>query len=333
MDLIANYQPRKITPAQWAVVADFVRDVVAETYTDDDSLTNVRGAASLLARLAVWGHDVGGHPLDATHVLDHEIVEMFVAHELSDLSLRSRGRSRSILLRMARTSNPVWNGPAEGPQYGYRGPLAPYTDAELALCRDWAFGQPTAHRRHACSLVLALGLGAGLRAGEMGTLRVRDVFDDGDDGIIVRPSGYRDAGPRDVPLLAEWEDTLRAEIAGLEPDDRVFLPGRPTDSTSAVHNLLKQTTPVAGFRPDTRQMRTTWIVGHIYAEIPATALAEAAGLSSLRHFERWTNNVPGRTALEVRQWLRRRPDGTTAARPQNDDVVRQAGRPHLTVVE
>lgn len=333
MDLIANYQPRKITPAQWAVVADFVRDVVAETYTDDDSLTNVRGAASLLARLAVWVHDVGGHPLDATHVLDHEIVEMFVAHELSDLSLRSRGRSRSILLRMARTSNPEWDGPAEGPQYGYQVPLAPYTAAELALCRDWANGQPTAHRRHACTLVLALGLGGGLRAGEMGTLRVRDVFDDGDDGIILRPSGYRGAGPRDVPLLAEWEDTLRAEIAGLEPDDRVFLPGRPTDSTSAVHNLLKETTPVAGFRPDTRQMRTTWIVGHIYAEIPATALAEAAGLSSLRHFERWTNNVPGRTALEVRQWLRRRPDGTTAARPQNDDVVRQAGRPHLTVVE
>ena len=100
----------------------------------------------------------------------------------------------------------------------------------------------------------------------------------------------------------------------VRPPLRVFLPGRPTDSTSAVHNLLKETTPVAGFRPDTRQLRTTWIVGHIIAEVPATALAEAAGLSSLRHFERWTNNVPGRTALQVRQWLRRRPDGTNGAR-------------------
>ena len=327
MDIIANYQPRKITPAHWAVVADFVRATLAESYTDDDSPIAVRNAAGLLARLSVWVHIVHGHPLDATHVLDHELVEMFVAHEMTDMSLRTRGRSRSILLRMARTSNPVWDGPAEGPQYGYREPLAPYTAAELTLCRDWAYGQPTAHRRHACTLVLALGLGAGLRAGEMGTLRVRDVYDDGDAGIILRPSGYRGAGPRDVPVLAAWEDALRAEIAGLHPDDRVFLPGRPTDSTSAVHNLLKETTPVAGFRPDTRQLRTTWIVGHIIAEVPATALAEAAGLSSLRHFERWTNNVPGRTALQVRQWLRRRPDGTNGAVARDGDQ-----RPHLRAV-
>ncbi|WP_414123483.1 hypothetical protein [Corynebacterium nuruki] len=326
MDLIANYTPKKVPPQRWAIVADFVRATVAETYTDDDSLPTVRNAAGLLARLAVWVHIVHGHPLDAEHVLDHELIEMFVAHELSDLSQRTRGRSRSMLVRMARATNPVWNGPAEGPQYGYKAPLGPYTPAELALCRDWAYGQPTAHRRHACTLVLALTLGAGLRSGEIAALRVADVHDDGDAGIILRPHGYRGAGPRDVPVLAEWEDTLRAEIAGLAPDDRVFLPGRPTNSTSAVHNLLKETTPVSGFRPDTRRLRTTWIVGHIYAEVPATALVEAAGVADLKHFEKWTNSVPGRTALEVRQWLRRRPDGTTGA------VDTGTGRPRLRAV-
>jgi hypothetical protein len=157
----------------------------------------------------------------------------------------------------------------------------------------------------------------------MGTLRVRDVFDDGDDGIIVRPSGYRGAGPRDVPVLARWEDTLRAEIAGLGPDDRVFLPGRPTDSTSAVHNLLKETTPVAGFRPDTRRMRTTWIVGHIYAEIPATALAEAAGLSSSS-----TSSGGRTTSPAARRW--KSGNGCVAARTaqRRASVGREVGRAH-----
>ena len=80
MDLIANYEPRKITADRWAIVSGFVRATVAESYTDDDSLVAVRNAAGLLARLAEWVHIVHGHPLDATHVLDHELIEMFVAH-------------------------------------------------------------------------------------------------------------------------------------------------------------------------------------------------------------------------------------------------------------
>ncbi len=102
-------------------------------------------------------------------------------------------------------------------------PTEPYTIREQVALRSWATGQVTPYREVTCHVLLALGLGAGLSAGEVGAVQAKHLHCDA-DGVLVEVVGKR---ARLVPVLAEWEPVL-VNVAGtaMRPDLYVFRPRR-----------------------------------------------------------------------------------------------------------
>lgn len=86
----------------------------------------------------------------------------------------------------------------------------PYIRAELMRIADWVNAKQLGTLGGYRWLILALGLGAGLRGFEMDHLTWKQVEVDG--RVVV----LRDVGGRDVPVHHEWADVLAEAEAGVE---------------------------------------------------------------------------------------------------------------------
>jgi integrase len=140
-------------------------------------------------------------------------------------------------------------------------------------------------------------MGAGLTGGEIGEVRQRDISVD-ENGVLVHVAGNR---PRTVPVLAEWEAAL-CEVARSSRDPETFL-FRP-DAHRPAPNVINHFTKKDGQPPSTNRMRTTWIVEHLAASVPAKALLDAAGVQGFASFERCVAYLPDVDLAAVRSLLR-----------------------------
>ncbi len=105
-----------------------------------------------------------------------EVAEAFVVAGLAGRAASTKGTYRSVLRLLGGTARPV--AAAAFPGSPARAPYSPEERAELSAM---AACQRSAWRRSSAVAALALGIGAGLRAGELATAT-------GDD-VIVSPSG------------------------------------------------------------------------------------------------------------------------------------------------
>lgn len=122
-------------------------------------------------------------------------------------------------------------------RYGYTTPDAPYSDDEGRLLVGWAVSHSTDYQRNNSRVLLALGLGAGLRIGEMATLRAKNVARN-PLSISMTASGFRGAAPREIQVRAEWEDTIAAAVDGACADALVLFPKREKATTESVAAIM-----------------------------------------------------------------------------------------------
>jgi len=217
-------------------------------------------------------------------------------------SPRTQGSLRSRLLRLSETL-------VEGPHRHPRTPAipaaeaqAPYSDREVSLLRSWAANQNTAYRTVNATMILALGLGAGLVVREMAGVTAADVTIDDDGVLIAVTAGAR---PRTVPVLAAWEDAIASVAsASMRPDLWLLLPRRRL----AYHrNLLPNFTLDTINRPmsiNAGRLRATWLVRHLSVGTPVNVLADAAGMASPSALAPYLAYVPGLDTREARRLLR-----------------------------
>lgn len=104
-------------------------------------------------------------------------------------------------------------------------------------------------------------------------------------------------------MLNTYAAPLRLSLHHLEPNDYVFAPGRVNKKTAVIQNFIKGTNTEVGWRPSPRRLRSTWILRHIKAGVPASYLMRAAGVTSLRYFEKWIYNYPELRSDEYSRWL------------------------------
>ena len=248
-------------------------------------------------------NQVGGE-LTYTDVFDPLVVEYVVSQ--TGLTDRAKGVRRSLLYRLGRELNPNWPFDDRTTKYGYKAPDAPYTEQEQDFLAQWAQGLSTDYQRAGATLTLALGLGAGLRAGEMARLRGRDVTVHSDGCVTITAHGYRDTAPRKVPVLSEWEQVVRDAAGNVGVHGLVLWPNRAHATTESVAAILGRIGKPHAVALDTRRLRTTWIVGHMRGLVPEPVICQAAGLTDLQHFAKWheTADVP---AERARALLRRSP--------------------------
>lgn len=281
---IANYTP-DLPPDDWAVIADFVRAAVTEC--DCRTPYSARELLAASVRHVHWCVFTAGLPLNRKIVFHRDTIAEYIAYGCSQMSAGSAGNRRSQLLRMSELLLPPEVRTSRLAALPASPPTAPYSTREQVALRSWAAGQVTQYQVVNCHVLLALGLGAGLSAAEVGNIRARHLHCD-DHGVLVEVAGKR---TRTVPVLAEWEPVLcDVADAAMRPDMYAFRPRRDKTHRNLVGNFVDKTN-IARVRPNLQRMRATSIVTHLTAGSPVKALVEAAGVESLEALTRYLRYV------------------------------------------
>jgi len=114
-----------------------------------------------------------------------EVLEAFVVSGLSGRAPSTKGTYRSVLRRIGHCQRPEL-----ATAFGASPARAPYSSAERAELAFVATAQRPAWRRASALGLLALGVGAGLRAGELVGVVGTDVVAE-DRGVMVHVAGTR----------------------------------------------------------------------------------------------------------------------------------------------
>ncbi len=295
------YQP-DLPADRWERIRDFVLDAAATAapqcvYTE-------RRLLYVLSGYIDWAHNLTGRPLAASLLFRREIIDLYVANNGSHLAEGSRRNYRAVLLRAAEALLPDAN-PAPMKALNARATYPPYYPRELALLRVWASAQPSEYSERQATLLLSLAAGAGLRAREIGGLRLEDIDVDS-SGVLITVAV---ADPvRQVPMLAEWERPFQWAIesgTATAPGDYVFGRKSRTNYPNIVNAF------VAGSRrvpdaplPQSNRLRNTWLITHLAAKTDLRALMRAAGIAKFENLARLLAHIPELDSDDYRAALR-----------------------------
>lgn len=297
-DKIANYRA-SMPPEQWELIEEFVRAAI----TDFSPATN-RDAGYFMTIVTKHVHWcwVRGYPLDRQVIFRREVIAEFCENGIRTLSHKTRGTWRSRLFRVSEALMTGSRRPVRVPSISMGPAQAPYTPREVNDLRWWATNLGTDYRRVNMMCVLALGLGAGLKAVEMGGVRCSDVTVD-DDGVVVNVR--EGVSPRLVPVTAPWEGVI-AEIASaaLRKDQWLLLPMRRLKYHKSLLSNFTLDLPNRPCSVNAQKLRATWIVEHLSAGTPVRLLADAAGLASPDALGPYISHVPDVAPIEGRRRLR-----------------------------
>lgn len=283
-----NYRPH-IDPAYWEAIREFVRHVViaCEGHVPYPVSELYRAASEF----ALWGWQSAGLPLEVDGLFERSVVAYYVQVGCGQLTAAARGNRRSMLLRM--TEHLTSSGPTRLPPLPPSEPSEPYTQKQTVSVISWARAQSTAERRTSAHVLVCLGLGAGLSAGEIILTRTDDIQRSGGDITINVTSGRA----RRVPMLREFAQLLPHQEQ-LRPETFAFRPNRSMAYVNAISNFIARGND-GGVKPHTQRMRATWIVRQLEARTPLSVLVKAAGVDSLdalARFERFVTAVDDESA-------------------------------------
>lgn len=277
-------------PAQLSAHAEFAR-AAAETVAAQSDYTAAR-LMIILGRYTDWVARAQGLALVPALVFNTQLIDLYIRDALKAqrLSKSSVAAYRSVLLRASEIYLPSDIAP-RAVAVGARPSSAPYSATELAHFAPWRRGQGNAARVAKATALSALGLGCGLRAGEILATRRSSVDIDGTDVMVTVLSD--DVG-REVPMLPRWTRRFIEHVNGLEPDQFVF--GKP-ERTSSNPNAISEFVQSGRypFKPSTFRMRSTWIVGRLAAGVDLRALLNAAGLERLEKLHEYLEYLPAPT--------------------------------------
>jgi len=274
-------------PRHWHHIRDFVLDAVELSSSSPGFPYEPRDLALVTSRLALWCWQTAGIPLERPSVFGRHTIERFCQVALPEYSEASRGNLRSQLLRMSDVLLDARSTLRKLAPMKAASPSRPYNDVEIIALNTWVQIQTTEARRRNAAVLLALGLGAGLSASEIGNRRAGDLLVD-QRGVTIR---VQEGRTRDVPVLHRWEAPLIARREELADDRFVFRENHSFNYDTLISSFVARS-PSVGVTPQTQRMRSTWIVHHLTVGSPVKALMAAAGVESLEAFTRYMQFVP-----------------------------------------
>lgn len=293
---IAEFAPRNIPDDTWGRIAPFVRATVAAS-----APMTAYAASDLLSIFAahVAFCEGEGVALAAEVVLDPWRIERFVLKGLGHLHVATRANYRSALYRMTEALFP--DSKLRLTPLSKSSPAPPYNRAEQATLLSRALNQSNPQRTHSALVLVAGGLGAGLNREDYFELRGSDIArraEPGDGAVIVS------LPDREVPVLAEWEDTL-LELAAESGNDYLFRPSREATGHNFVSNFVDSLTGKGVDPPlSLRRLRVTWICRHLELGTPVLPLMAAAGIDTLHSLSRYVEFVTTPDPADALAWMR-----------------------------
>ncbi|MBF4615330.1 hypothetical protein [Curtobacterium sp. VKM Ac-1376] len=207
------------------------------------------------------------------------MVNRFITHHLAAYNRASRNTIRA---RLRRVSEALLGDDAVGKfkTLGKADAVTPYSVAEQASLESWSRTQTSEERRTSAAALLALGFGAGLTGAEIIRQRLEDISESGAT-LIVQVAGENE---RDVPVLQEWDEGLRARLQFMDREGWAFRTDQRGSNINLITDFVSRTGPEVPLQ--TRRMRATWLVGHLNRATPLKALLRIAGLQSAEALDR-----------------------------------------------
>jgi hypothetical protein len=214
--------------------------------------------------------------------LGTEVAEAFVVAGLAGRASWTKGTYRSALRRAAGAA-----GPARATPFSGSPARAPYSSQEKAELLAVAASQRTPWRRASALALLALGLGAGLRPGELAEVTGDDV------GARGGRVNVRMGATRTVPVEGPYAGIL-AQQAQAGPG-YLFCPGGADRSYyNFVNNFCyRLEADPAAPRLCVGRARSSFICGHLGAGTPLGELLYISGICEVESLLRYARHVPG----------------------------------------
>lgn len=275
-------KPTSVPGGTWDEIGEFVCKTVADFInTADTNITRRRfeDIRNAITKHIKYCYEMG-YDLDYTVIFDDEIIQQSVATN-TDLTTGTLGAIRSKLILVGETLNPNFEGKRRYHTYSRSKTTQPYTASEQQRIWQWANARHrTEERLTMKQVIVACGLGGGLKYGKAVNLRMRDVYlDDGGACLHV--------GERIVPVVANWDEGLRQRLeTNPNPDEYLLYPNMQRRD-KIMNRFATEESTVALLVPNFEKMRVTWIAEHMEHFVPDTAIANAAGVKSLRNYERF----------------------------------------------
>ena len=219
-------------------------------------------------------------------VLAGEVIEAFVARGLLGRASSTRGTYRSVLRQAG--------GPASvsgrGIPFSAAPAPRPYSQAERAELMAVVMAQPRSWRRQSALALLALGLGTGLRSGEIVAARRTDVlWRAGALGISVGG-----ATPRTVTARPPYAELL-AQVSRDAPGNHLFHPQEAERSyRNFVNDFCRQLVcDPAAPKLSANRCRSSFICDHLATDTPLSVLLEMSGIKEVESLLRYSLHVDG----------------------------------------
>lgn len=298
---IHSYQPRSVvTPENWAVIRDFVIEVMETTIVHSASAPDSYMAS--VVRYVDWCRRVMGLELNREDIFDRDLIAYYAMNATDHLNRNAKGSVRSRLLWVGDHLIEGGIRPRTMERLGRTPATEPYRPDEVARLKMWAASQGTAYLRHACWTGLTFGVGAGLTSLELAHLRREDVRET-EQGVVVNITGGR--SPREVVMLAEWEDYALVLAECVAPGAHIFKPDAPERSGAmAGHTYRRTRARPEGQHINLARMRITWMVRVLDAGCPVPFFLKAAGLKTMTGLEKIIPYLDDATAGESAALLR-----------------------------
>jgi integrase len=288
-----EYVPEEV----WALIGPLALSAcqAAQHSSVDAALAAIRATAQFLA----WCR-LQEIPLQAERVFLPDHVERFIATQTTHMTPASRATRRSHLRRVARAATKAAPWPRPDRVYARDTPMTgPLSPAEVDAYWDALRAQPTAVAERRLKALMLLGLGAGLRAGEVLTVSIRDHIGYTDAGevqvcTIHLPDRVVPVDTRYVPLLHEL-----AEYDHAEPLVGPFNPR----AKHPVGNLIDSIAlPASQHTLRLSRFRITWMVNILSRDVRIGEFQALAGVVSAKTLETVAPFVPSR--FTDNEWLR-----------------------------
>jgi integrase len=226
-----------------------------------------------------------------------EVAEAFVVGGLAGRARATKGTYRSVLRRMA--GGP---GPELATPFGGSPAPPPYSGPERAELWALAGAQRSSRRRASALVLLALGIGAGLRPGELATAVAGDIVAAG-GSVTVHVRGPAE---RAVPVKGTYAAAI-SNLASHAGDGHLFCPG---SADRAYKNLVNNFARGLAADPGAPQLcsgraRSSFICDHLAAGTPLGELLQLAGIIEVESLLRYARHVGGapRSKAELRAKL------------------------------
>ncbi|MCR2813030.1 hypothetical protein [Microbacterium sp. zg.Y1084] len=272
----------------------FIRDAV--TIAAPHTAYAVKLLLASVTRYVTWCVRDMGWPLDARVLWSVRAIDIYSTTANQDRAEGTRRNYRAHLMRISEVLLPHEH-PEKVTPLSKRTTAAPYSPKEMDEFRTWATNQLTDQSRDRAMVMLVLCAGAGIRPGEIPLIYPSDITAD-DEGILVSVGGDQ---PRDVPLLAQWEEWMRALLKRRPDGERLWGPL----TRKSTHNLTSVFTERShGNPPRADRLRATWLVQHLRAGVPMKELFRAAGVEKMQHLHLYLEFIDRLDDTDFRHVLR-----------------------------